>query len=101
MAKKAAKQKTKKGIRSFITKILFVMFIGYVAVSFVQIQITINEKKEQLAVLKEKIEAQEQTNAELGEMLENGIDEDYIAKIAREYGYAMPDERVYESTKNT
>ena len=76
------------------------MFLGYVAISFVRIQITINEKREQLAVLQEKIEAQEQTNAELSAMLENGIDDDYIAKIAREHGYAMPDERVYESTKN-
>ena len=76
------------------------MFLGYVAISFVRIQITINDKKEQLAVLQEKIEAQEQTNAELSAMLENGIDDDYIAKIAREHGYAMPDERVYESTKN-
>ena len=76
------------------------MFLGYVAISFVRIQITINEKRVQLAVLQEKIEAQEQTNAELSAMLENGIDDDYIAKIAREHGYAMPDERVYESTKN-
>ena len=103
MPRKAEKvKKTKKvasgGVRSFIIRILFVVFVCYVAVSFIQIQVSINEKKQQLTVLQKKIAEQEQTNAELQEMLDNGIDDDYIAKIARKHGYAMPDERVYEST---
>lgn len=99
----ATKQKKKrKGIfRSFIIKALLTVFLAYVAVSFVQIQIQINDKKEQLAILEQKIAEQEAKNAELSELLENGIDEDYIAKIAREYGFAMPDEKVYENIKNS
>ena len=99
----ATKQKKKrKGIfRSFIIKVLLTVFLAYVAVSFVQIQIQINDKKEQLAILEQKIAEQEAKNAELSELLENGIDEDYIAKIAREYGFAMPDEKVYENIKNS
>ena len=99
----AAKQKKKsKGIlRGFITKAVFAVFFAYVAISFVQIRVQINDKKEQLAVLEQKIAEQEARNTELSELLENGIDEDYIAKIAREHGYAMPDEKVYENAKNS
>ncbi len=100
MAKK--EKKSRKGtFRGFIIKVAFCVFVIYVAVSFVQIQVQINDKKEQLSLLQEKIVQQQQTNAELSDMLTNGIDDDYIAKIAREHGYAMPDERVYESAKNS
>lgn len=101
MAKKDQKSRKKGTFRGFIIKVAFCVFVVYVAVSFVQIQIQINEKKEQLTLLYQKIAEQEQTNAELEEMLQNGIDDDYIAKIAREHGYAIPGERVYESAKNS
>lgn len=96
----AKKQKKKLALRGFIIKAAVAVFFVYVAVSFVQIQVQINDKKEQLAVLEQKIAQQEAKNAELSELLENGIDDDYIAKIAREYGYALPDEKVYENAKN-
>lgn len=95
------KKKSKGRFRGFITKALLLAFFAYVAVSFVQIRVQINDKKDQLAVLNQKIAEQEAKNAELSELLENGIDEDYIAKIAREHGYAMPDEKVYENVKNS
>ncbi len=96
----ARKQKTKQsgGFRSFIIRVLFVIFVVYVAVSFVQIRIAINEKKEELTLVMDKIALQEQENIRLKDMLENGIDDDYIAEYARKHGYALPDERVYEST---
>ena len=99
-----AKQKKKKKsgtIRGFIIKVVVAIFFVYVAVSFIQIQVQINDKKEKLLVLEQKIAEQEAKNAELSELLKNGIDDDYIAKIAREYGYAMPDEKVYENAKNS
>ncbi len=100
MAEKQKKQR--KGIfRNFIIRAALAVFFVYVAFSFVQIRVQINDKKEQLAVLEQKIAEQEAKNAELSELLENGIDEDYIAKIAREYGFAMPDEKVYENVKNS
>ena len=87
--------------RGFITKLVLIVFVGYVAVSFVQISVQINDKKGQLAALEQKIAAQEAKNAEYKELLENGIDEDYIAKIARENGYADPNEKVYKNGKNS
>ncbi len=106
MAKKETKSKsrTKKnakiGIVNFIIRTLFVLFVVSTAISFVQIRIQINEKKVQLDEITQKIAQEEQRNKELKAMLNNGITDEYKAKIAREHGYSLPDERVYANSKN-
>ncbi len=99
----AKKQKNKKSatVRGFFTKIALAIFLVYALVSFVQIRVQINDKKEQVIVLEQKIAEQEAKNAELKELKENGIDDDYKANFAREHGYAMQDEKVYENIKNS
>ncbi|MBR5783085.1 MAG: septum formation initiator family protein [Clostridia bacterium] len=96
MAKKTERKST---VLDFIIKICFVVFLVYCAVTIVGTQIQIKDKTVQLEALQAKITAQEVKNEELRDLLENGIDDEYIAKIAREHGYALPDERVYESVE--
>ncbi len=92
MANRKKKKKT-----GFLIKLLFVAFLCYVAVVFVQLQIQINEKKEQLEQMEDKVAAQQLQNEELASLLHQDIDEEYIEKMARALGYGHPGERVYEN----
>lgn len=95
-----AKQKPKKSIfHNIFIKAALLLFLIYVLVSFFKIQMQVNEKKQQLNDLNEKITVQKQKNEELSDLLENGINDEYIAKIARGYGYGLENERVYESNQ--
>ncbi len=93
-------QKTRKvKFRGIIIKAILLLFLIYTLVSFIRIRMQINEKKAQLNAVNEKITTQQEKNGELNDLLENGITDDYIARIARENGYGMPSERVYESNR--
>ena len=100
MEKTKRKKSSGKTFRGFFIKLLLVLFVVYTLVSFVKIQIQIREKKAVLDDLNEKITVQQEANAQKSELLENGINREYIARIARQHGYGMPDERVYESNRS-
>lgn len=92
-----ANKKKKQRKTGLLIKILFVAFLCYVAVVFVQLRIQINEKQKQLDEMKDKVAAQQLQNEELASLLHQDIDEEYIEKMARALGYGHPGERVYEN----
>ena len=70
------------------------LLAAYALVQIVDQQITISQKREELASLTEQTEMQQIKNMELREMNELD-DEEYIARLAREMlSYATPDERI-------
>lgn len=90
----------KAKFRSLITRILLAIFLIYVAYSFVSTQIQINEKKEELNKITAMITAQKSKVDELHQLLENGIDDSYIEKYARDNAdMAKPGEHVYKRQK--
>jgi cell division protein FtsB len=68
----------------------------YCIYTLLNIQFQINDKNEQLNMLKIQIEQQQQKNAQLNEILQNDIDPRYMEKIARDkLGLAMPNEKIF------
>jgi cell division protein FtsB len=68
----------------------------YCIYTLLSLQIQINEKKDQLHMLKVQIEQQQQKNTQLSEILGNDIDPRYMEKIARDkLGLAMPNEKIF------
>lgn len=74
----------------------FVGFVCYCVISWVGLQGTIKDSREELARVVEACEAQEYENRELKRILEDDNESELIERIARkELGYVMPGERVY------
>ena len=75
-------KKVKNRKHSVILAVLFAALVCYFVATLISLQ--------------SKVRAEENALAELEMIIENGDEDAYIEKIAREqYGYAMPDERVY------
>lgn len=82
------------------TSILLTMglvgFACYFVISWVGLQGTIKNSKEELAAVAEACEVQKYENRELERILEDDNESELIERIARkELGYVMPGERVY------
>ncbi len=81
---------------NLLPKLLLLAVVVYVVVSFVQLQVELNTKRLALAELQVNINDQLAQNAELQGMLDMGMDDEYIERMAREkLDYAYPDEQVY------
>ena len=93
------KSTTKKGkisIKKLIAIVAIAIFLLYILVSVITIQVDINKQKSELAALYAQLENQQILNSELADMIDAGGVEDYLIRIAREkYGYVFPDEEVY------
>lgn len=87
--------KTKR--TSFILKIVLVAAVLYLLYVFIGLQIKINEKKKVLNGYKEDIVLAQTENQKLSDVLDAQIDEAYVEKVARDMGYVMSDEKVYQS----
>lgn len=86
-------RKKKKGL---FWRIAALCVLLYVAVSFVQLQVELNEKRGELALLEQQVEDQLLENQELRSLLDMRQDEKYIERVARDrLDYAYPDEKVY------
>ncbi len=84
-----------------ILKILAGAFAIYAVVTLVNLQIHINDKKEEIAGLDEEISEKSTINEELRDFLESGASDEYIADVAREkLGYVSPGERVFVDTSS-
>lgn len=89
-------QKAKKVYRNRLLTIALIVFTIYIIASFFWIQQSIREKNTKLAALQLQIDQQTVENEEIQDLLEKGIGDEYIVKIAREQlDYAFPDERIY------
>lgn len=79
-----------------IAKIGLFCFSIYAAVSLIQLQLQISDKKSQLKDLNVQIQQNTVQNNALRQSLEQGTSDDYIASIARsKLGYAYPNERKF------
>lgn len=86
-------RKKKKGL---FLRILTLCVLIYVAVSFVQLQVELSEKRGELALLEKQVEDQLLENQELRSLLDMRQDDAYIERVARDrLDYAYPDEKVY------
>jgi cell division protein FtsL len=81
---------------SVIIKILLVCFVGYSAFTLVSVNKAIAAKKAESQQLQQQIEQQKVTNEELSELVENGVSDEYLERIAREkLGLAYSNERIF------
>lgn len=69
---------------------------GYFAITLIQLQIEISEKKDTLAQVQAQYNEKIAENKELEKVLEGGNEDEYIERIARDsLGYVKPGEKVY------
>lgn len=69
---------------------------GYFAITLIQLQIEISEKKETLAQVQAQYNEKIAENKELEKVIEGGDEDEYIERIARDsLGYVKPGEKVY------
>jgi len=65
-------------------------------VHLIDMQINMATRRRQLVELEQRVETQRIANRELERQLEQGMDEQYIERIARErLGFVAPNETVY------
>lgn len=77
-------------------KLLLIIALLYVSVTFVNQQKTLDQYKQQETDLKEKIQEKKEYNEELASTKENVNSLDFIEEIAREkLNMYLPNERVY------
>lgn len=89
-----AKNKEKK--RSIILIVLLCALVVYFVATLISIQSKVRAQQNVNESLSATYQQKLEENAELEERIENGNEEENIDRIAREeYGYALPDERVY------
>ena len=92
----AKKRKRKK---SLILRLAVIMFVGYVTVSMVMLQMDIMQRKTQLDELKQQVEDQRIANKEIERLTQMGDNDEYMGRIAREMlDYTYPDETIYKDS---
>ena len=91
---KAVQKKSKRG--SIILRVCIFAFVVYAMVHLIDMQINMAARRRQLVELEQRVETQRIANRELERQLEQGMDEQYIERIARErLGFVAPNETVY------
>lgn len=82
--------------KSKILRLALLAFVGYIAVSFIIVQVDISKRRENLAAVEQELAQQEYLNDEMRSILDSGTDTKYIMRMAREkLGFVFPDERVF------
>jgi len=86
----------KKKKKSFFLRLAVFSFAVYIFVLFVQLQLQIGSRNQELADIQQSIQEQTDYNAEMERLLSEGGETDYIERLAREkLGYAYPNEHIY------
>ncbi len=89
-----AKIKEKK--RSIILIVLLCALVCYFVATLISVQTKVRAQQNINESLSATHQQKLEENAELEDRIKNGNEEENIDRIAREeYGYALPDERVY------
>lgn len=81
-------------ISSWVLPFIALLLFGYLLASLFQNHAAISSKQQELSELEARLEAQETVNQELSRSL-NDDTQDIIERIAREQGYAEPNERIF------
>ncbi len=90
--------KPKRRKRSIILRIALLAFAVYIVASIVNQQIQIGQKKQELSMVSQQLNAQNLKNEELKTALETGTtnSDEFIERKAREeLHYVKPNERVF------
>ncbi len=90
-AKGAKPQKKKKNI---FLRIACAAFAVYVVVQVVSLQIQLRNKREEIEAIEAEIRRQELLNESLEDKLDNY--EVYLEEEARDQGYSLPGEQIYQ-----
>lgn len=98
-------KKARKAKKSLIIKLRnfsVVVLLGYAIVVFISQQVTISEKKSQVAKAQQQLTIAQQENEEYLRLLSLTDESAYMEKIAIEkLGYAYPGERrIFDKAKN-
>lgn len=96
MARNTAKPKRKTSPM----RVLMYAAVGFAALylltTLVSGRLQVGQKEQELASIQLQTQQQQDTNAELQEILDSGDEDAYVERVAREkLGYARPDERVF------
>ena len=87
---------TKKRKRRIVVIEAVIAITIYVGISMVFITNSYREKNQEIQQVQQQIDEQTVLNQEYQEMIDQGVDDEYIQKLAREkLGLVYPDERVY------
>ena len=96
--------KPKRRKRSIILRIALLAFAVYIVASIVNQQIQIGQKKQELSMVSQQLNAQNLKNEELKTALETGTtdSDEFIERKAREeLNYVKPNERVFVTLPET
>lgn len=86
----------KKSRNSIVLRICIFAFVVYSAVQLVDMQLTISQRRQEYTELAVRLEAQRLANKELERQLAEGVDDEYIERVARDkLEFVAPDEWVY------
>lgn len=81
---------------NMILKLAFVCVVGFLVVSVINLQTTLNDLRADLAENQAKVTALEDDITELNIKLSTPISDEYIERVAREQlGYRMPGEIIF------
>lgn len=102
--KKAYRKKQRKNsaVFSVVGIPVMIVLIGACVISIISDKVELNEKQQELEVLKAQAEELEAENASYESILSEEDERTYMERIAMEkLGYAYPDERrFYDTTRN-
>ena len=88
--------KTQKKPFRFITRVLLAVFAVYAALTLVDAQVRLAERRHELEILQARHETQRLENRELERQLADDMTREDIERIAREQlDFVAPDQRVF------
>lgn len=79
---------------SWLLTFVLVSLCGYLVWNLVRCQVTISTKRQELSAVQSELNSQLASNTELSRNLSDG-ENAIIERIAREQGYAKPNERIF------
>ncbi len=85
---------TQKKKKNILLRVAVAAFAVYVVVQVVSLHFQLRNKREELSALESEIARQELINESLNEKLDNY--EVYLEEEARDQGYSLPGEQIYE-----
>lgn len=92
--RRIATMKKRGKMPKWVLPALICLLCGYLVVNVIRCQVTIGSKRQELDSLQTQVEEQKAENEELDRALSDGEDA-IIERIAREQGYARPNERIF------
>jgi cell division protein FtsB len=79
----------------FLTKIVVVVLLIYMATSLLDLRTQIREAEEAKVTLEEQVKQQQLENQQLAAAIANSDDPDMLEQVAREKGYVKANETIY------